>query len=420
MKEKTLHYIWKNRLFDGLTLDGDPLEVLDVGQYNVGDGPDFGMAKVRSGELVWIGSVEMHLRSSDWTLHGHQNDPRYDHIILHVVLENDRPASDTGGNPVPTALLTVSEALLKRIDELEIGSKALRCTPELSYLSPHTLRTLLSPLLEEKITEGIRRHGADKDLHTLFYRLLMRYLGAHRNNEVMEQVAMATPLPFLRKHASDPEALESMLLGQAALFAGIPRDDYEEKLAGRYAFYREKFGLTPIPGGLFRKLRVRPPAYPARILATAAQVLHREEELSEAMSSGDFARAKELLSVSPSPYWQTHIDFGQTYTRKLGGISTVTIDSLLINAVLPAAFLYCQKVGNTRGAAAALKYYEELPPENNRFIRLFMRNGFAAHTAGDTQKMLRLYTRYCEPFRCLSCPLAPAILRSLHEEGCPQ
>lgn len=415
MREAVLHYIWRNRLFEEVTLDGEILEVLDVGRYNEGDGPDFSLAKVRRGDLIWVGSVEMHLKSSDWTAHRHERDPRYDRVILHVVLSDDCEVHNSLGETVPTAVLTIQERIRNRLDELDVSAKALRCTPELSYLSPYSLRSLSEPLLIERIEEKLTRNGDQKDFHELFYRLLMRYLGAHRNNEVMELVASATPLRALRKHASDRGAIESILLGQGGLLSSTPRDAYEAELLEQYSFFRSKFSLTPISGRIFQKLRVRPPAYPARILAIAAQIICREDTLSEAMSSCDFEKAKELLAVAPSVYWRTHIDFGQSYPKVLGGIGISTIHSLLINAVLPVSYLYSQKTGNRDKSRKVLEYYEELPPESNRFIRLFEKNGFAAHTAADTQKMLQLYGRYCESFRCFFCPLAPAIFSALRQ-----
>lgn len=414
MREEILHYIWENRLFENVTLDDEPLEVLSVGQRNIGDGPDFSLAVIRHGEMTWIGAVEMHVRSSDWFRHRHQEDPKYDNIILHLVLEKDcEEVTNSRKEQIPTALLTVKSRVLGRIEELEISSKALRCTPELSYISPHTLRRLTAPLIRERIDSKTKRSQTPTgDLRELFYRLLLRYLGAHQNNQVMEDVASSTPLSALRKHASDTEVIESILLGQAALFAENPRDEYENELREKYEFYKRKFDLQPIPSGLFKKLRVRPPAYPTRVLAIAAQVIHREEELSHLMANGDFETIKELLSVQPSYYWQHHIDFAQSYPKPLGGISGSTVRTLLINAVLPVAYLYNHTAGKTEIAEKVLSYYDELPPEKNHIIALFGRNGFSAHTAADSQRMLELYTHFCEPFRCLECPLAPSIVEA--------
>jgi hypothetical protein len=53
------------------------------------------------------GDVEFHLRASDWFVHGHQHDPRYNGVILHVVyyLDSAVPALRQDGQSVPTCSL---------------------------------------------------------------------------------------------------------------------------------------------------------------------------------------------------------------------------------------------------------------------------------------------------------------------------
>ena len=88
MKEDFLHYVWKFQKFpykDLTTSQGDALEVIHVGFHNQHHGPDFKEAQLMVGDLKWIGSVEMHLKSSDWYRHNHQQDQNYDTVILHVV-----------------------------------------------------------------------------------------------------------------------------------------------------------------------------------------------------------------------------------------------------------------------------------------------------------------------------------------------
>ncbi|MBO5961487.1 MAG: DUF2851 family protein [Paludibacteraceae bacterium] len=72
MKEDFLYYIWEQKMFVSLpqtTTDGTRIEVIDVGKRNRISGPDFFNAKVRIGDTVWVGNVEMHCKASDWYKH---------------------------------------------------------------------------------------------------------------------------------------------------------------------------------------------------------------------------------------------------------------------------------------------------------------------------------------------------------------
>src|SRR4051812_30084432 len=92
--EDFLHYVWKFRLFDRTALqteDGEEIEIFSTGIHNTDSGPDFHNARLRIGETVWAGNVEVHLSASDWQKHGHTADNAYDNTILHVVYRNDLP-----------------------------------------------------------------------------------------------------------------------------------------------------------------------------------------------------------------------------------------------------------------------------------------------------------------------------------------
>lgn len=174
--------------------------------------------------------------------------------------------------------------------------------PEMMEL-PDTLRwTLIEPLLEvrlqRKLTE-LRQRSATHHLNTIFFQTLSRYLGALKNNEAMEQVARSIPYSCLKKHANNLTALEAILLGQAGLLTTPPHDEYEATLLAEYHFYRQKFALQPPEGILFRKLRLRPPSFPARRLALVAQLMHHEEELLAAITSYNQPLVTELLAMPP-------------------------------------------------------------------------------------------------------------------------
>jgi len=103
--EDLLYYLWKFRLFNHenlKTISQETVKVVEPGFHNKDAGPDFEGAKILIGETLWAGNVEMHVKSSDWNLHGHYYDRAYDSVVLHVVFEHDKPIFRSDGSPIPT------------------------------------------------------------------------------------------------------------------------------------------------------------------------------------------------------------------------------------------------------------------------------------------------------------------------------
>ncbi len=123
MKEDLLHFIWKLQLFSPknlTTTEGENITVIATGKHNLHSGPDFFNAKLRIGKQLWVGNVEIHLKSSDWYAHHHEEDTRYDAVILHIVWEYDVPVFDKSNQPIPTLQLKdfISDKMLKKYHEL--------------------------------------------------------------------------------------------------------------------------------------------------------------------------------------------------------------------------------------------------------------------------------------------------------------
>ena len=83
MNEAFLYYLWKFRLYNSdqlQTLAGETIQVIHPGQQNTDSGPDFFNAKIRIGETLWAGNVEIHVKADDWQKHGHVNNHAFDNI----------------------------------------------------------------------------------------------------------------------------------------------------------------------------------------------------------------------------------------------------------------------------------------------------------------------------------------------------
>jgi hypothetical protein len=108
--ERFLRHIWSKQYLKNTlkVVDGRSLTVLDVGQLNSGGGPDFFNAKIKLDGVTYKGDVEIHRTVFDWLQHQHQEDPHYNKLILHVVLEassNDPPTLVYSKRQVPVLVL---------------------------------------------------------------------------------------------------------------------------------------------------------------------------------------------------------------------------------------------------------------------------------------------------------------------------
>ncbi len=77
------------------------LQVLSTGEHNANDGPDFhNVCMLIDGKFI-VADAEFHKKSSDWELHSHSKNYKYDNVKLHIVLEHDKNLD----NPFETLVL---------------------------------------------------------------------------------------------------------------------------------------------------------------------------------------------------------------------------------------------------------------------------------------------------------------------------
>ena len=110
--ERLLQKIWLQGLFETRAArlsDGRALEVVAPGRWNRLGGPDFRGARLRIEGREVIGDVEVHFHAVDWVRHGHENDPAYNEVVLHVVLYEPRsdlrPLRTAQGRPIAQLVL---------------------------------------------------------------------------------------------------------------------------------------------------------------------------------------------------------------------------------------------------------------------------------------------------------------------------
>ncbi len=419
-KEELLHFIWQQKLYDTgkmFTAGGEPLEVISPGQPNKDEGPDFLEARVRIGDMLWAGNVEIHKKASDWFRHGHLHDPLYDSVILHVVLENDNPVTRSNGEVIPAFELSFDPALQEKYESLMKKHSWVACRDDLHRIDPFVVKHWLGSLVIERLeqhTAGIRQELEEtgNDWEEVLYRFLARGFGLKVNARPFYLTARSLPLKYLAKHRDNLMQVEAMLFGQAGLLDdSLFGDDYYESLKKEYHYLQKKFSLTPVAGPYWRQMRMRPSAFPAIRIAQFARFIHRHEHVfSRVMHNPTLPQLESLFNITLDGYWDTHYLFNKPSKKQKKSFGKQAFRTLMINVIIPFYFIHGKITGNDELREKALDLLEKMPAEKNRIIRLWEETGIHAGNAFYSQALLQLKNSYCNPGRCLECRIGMKVM----------
>lgn len=417
--EQILHYVWKHRLFQqNLTLtDGTPIEVLDVGMHNTDQGADFFNAKIKVGENIWAGDVEIHKTSDDWLQHRHNTDPHYNSVILHIVERTTCQVVTEDGRTVPQCEIEYPKQIKENIDFLLSADVAVPCCNYLQDMPAVHLQSWISSLLlerlERKANDITRLFDRFENSWTdVFYIILSRSMGFGLNSDVFERLALSLPLKYILKQGDNLFQIEALLFGQAGLLDNLAKsDDYASKLQQEYTFLKGKYNLQSLDKSIFRNMRVRPTASPVIRIAQLASLLQNIQGLfSKIIDCKDLGQIRLLLHVNASEYWQTHYVFGEESPRKNKYIGDASLDVMIINAVVPIVFSYGKRINNESYIDRAMSFLEAIKPEYNSITKQFASYGLPSKSAYDTQAIIQLKREYCEKRKCLYCRIGYRVL----------
>jgi hypothetical protein len=418
MTEKLLQYIWQHGYFSHSELrtqGGEPIQILQRGQWNHNEGPDFLEGRVRIGTTLLAGSVELHLRTSDWDRHRHASDPNYRNVILHAVYIHDREPEDAT-IPVLELQPLVPSVLLERYESLMQQDGFIPCERELSAVPTLVWTAWKDRLLIERLLEKTERisvllQDSGNNWEEIFWWLLARNFGMRVNADAFEEVARSLPYRLLLRHRTGIHQLEALLLGQANLLHGHLQEDYAKLLQREYRYLQKLHPLNQVHRAL-HFLRMRPPAFPTVRLAQLAMLLHTQEHLLERLlEATELSEVRSWFDVTANDYWHYHYRFDETSAFQPKHLGAAMTDSLLVNTLIPVVFAWGQLNGQPQFKEKALRWLQDVPAESNSILKRFEKIGIGAAGAGDAQALLFLEKHYCTQRRCLECAAGNALLK---------
>ncbi len=423
MRERLLHYIWKHQKFRTgrlRTSKAERIQIIDPGAYNTHSGPDFRNAIIEIEDQIWAGNVEIHLRSSDWYSHNHQEDKNYNNVILHVVWEEDRKVYRSTGIEIPTLTLKelVEEDFLKNYRRLLFKSerKFINCEAHVADFDLFVMLPWLEHLFRERLENKTNEAAlilkeTNGDWERLLFIMLLSNFGQRLNRSSFLALARSLDFEIVKGLRGKSLELESLLFGLCGLFQKKGcEDEYYRILNAEFTYLCKKYQLSDPSFISLEFMRVRPVNFPTIRLSQFAVFYSANANLFSKIrslwSKKDFY---DLFSISANPYWQSHYNFGRSSRQKRTDLSRAFIDGLIINTILPLKNLFARERGN-KNYLKLRKLISQLCKEDNHIVSQYRSLGFPVHHAIDSQALLQLNRFYCKKNRCLECALGNQIL----------
>ncbi len=335
IKEKIVYEIWKEGKFKKAltTFDTQVIEIVDTGTQNKDlAGPDFLNARIKFGNITYLGDVEIDSKHSDWKSHGHYFDKKYSKVILHITLSNEKHQpyvytkdkrkvhsvcildfidEDAG----KTILRAVQNELRNRTFNMpckdrnsviskkekvnfvvELGierfinksRKILERAKQIIYLKEMSIR---EPIVHYDFGEDfINRKYRPKDFSSrviwqqIIYEMIFEALGFSKNKDMMLKLAKAVNVEYLNKFAQQEKFLymiESALLNVSGLipekvtFKDEKNSEYVRELIEFWDKLKSDYDGTYFKLEQWNFFKMRPQNFPTIRIAGGARLLEQ-------------------------------------------------------------------------------------------------------------------------------------------------
>jgi hypothetical protein len=425
MQEYYLHYLWQFQYFDKkelVTCQGDPLIILHPGTRNEHAGPDFLNSSMIIDGITWHGHVELHVKSSDWKLHKHQQDAAYNNVILHVVWEYDQPIERKDHTLLPTLQLQdkVNPQLWQQYEQLMHSPYTIPCAGQFQQVDEIIKTSMLDKALFQRLTHKNNLvyqllTNNQGDWEATAYQLLAYNFGFKVNSQSLLELSLVLPWKIIAKHSHNITQLEALLLGQAGLLVtdSGQADAYLDQLTQEYNYLKHKYQLIAdrFNKGHWKFFRLRPANFPTIRITQFAQLLHRWPHLFNLLIHSSVKDLIKQLTIIQSEYWQHHYQFAIPSKRKIPGLGKSSIENILINTAVPLLVAYGKAQDEQSYVDKAIDILQSLPAERNKITRYWQTLGMSVNNAFDSQALIELFNNFCTKKKCLSCNIGITLLK---------
>ncbi len=420
--ERLIHCIWSEQLFrKQLRLNGTALSISSPGWWNLEAGPDFRNAELFVDGKRMCGDVEIHLSSGEWYQHRHHLDPRYNSVVLHVVLySTGAECIKQNGESVPE--LELKDSLMEELRLLQTrlpihefpfhaGSKVHLCRRFLEEHDELSITRILDSAGDLRMRRKKERYLTalrSQTFQQAFYEGIMEGMGYKQSRYAFRELAQRIPIDELMHYnfagRRGIDSMAAILLGTAGLIEDLsqirltPEDPetswYLNELFQYWHKHESHFQSRILTGFCWYPSSTRPANFPARRLTAVASFFHYHsgqiiplllhpigEPFPSPRGIREILKSWNALFGRPSHlYWSYHYQFDKhkfSAPRRLIGKDRARI--LIVNVVLPLLLAHAE-LTSQRGLEDSLhaiyRRHPKLP--NNSITRLMVHRMFGS------------------------------------------
>lgn len=395
----------------------ETIAILKLGEHNHNSGPDFFNAQLSIDGQLWAGNVEIHVKSSDWYLHGHEKDKAYDNVILHVVWEHNTEVFRNDNSVIPTLELKplVNRNLINNYMALLQSKSWINCEAHYPEVDEFVLNNWIERLYIERLerkSNDIQKmlKASQNDWEAVLFKMLLKNFGLKVNGESFLSLANSVDYSVVRKLQHNSTDTEALLFGQAGLLEDDIQEAYFLDLKKRYQFLVQKFKLNNQGVSPLQFFRLRPPNFPTIRISQFANLYATEHQLfSKLINATTVDDLYLLFSKTVTEFWTTHYTFKTDSKPSKKNISKSFIDLLIINTIIPLKFCYA-KAKDENIEQKLFDLIKSIKIEKNSIVEKFLQMRAMEKNALSSQALIQLKTFYCDKNKCLQCAIGNSLI----------
>lgn len=187
--------------------------------------------------------------------------------------------------------------------------------------------------------------------------------------------------------------------------------------------------LPPLHKAEWTFVPTRPSNFPTVRLAAAGVVISKivsEQFLKRIISIVErkymqpgtkLTQIREAFDLGPDLFWSFHYLFAEAAARPHALLGAARIDEIIVNTVIPLAFLYGRVFNRKDICEHILNIARDVPPlEDNAILRKMEKQLFKGKlrlaTSFQQQGAIQLYKEYCLNVRCAECAIETEIQKA--------